>query len=120
MTNVQTRPQILEERTLNFAYDTVEFCRQLPKTVENKVNCTQLIGSVSSIGANYAEANNASSRQDFRNKIFIAKKESAEARYWLKLAAKVNPDSRVDPLLSKVSQLIFIFQKIVSTLANGK
>ena len=34
----------------------------------------QLIRSATSIGANYCEANNASSKNDFRNKIYICKR----------------------------------------------
>ncbi|MDD5626721.1 MAG: four helix bundle protein [Patescibacteria group bacterium] len=38
----------------------------------------QLIRSGTSIGANYMEANGASSRKDFKNKIHICKKEAKE------------------------------------------
>jgi len=36
--------------------------------------------SGTSIGANYCEANNASSKKDFKNKIFICKKETQETK----------------------------------------
>lgn len=114
------RPQLLEERTLEFAADIIQFCKELAGTKENEPISAQLIRSASSIGANYAEANNASSRLDFKNKIFIAKKEAAETRYWLKLVARVNADVDADHLIDEVSQLIFIFQKISSTLKNNK
>ncbi len=118
--NLQERPQLLEERTLKFATDIVQFCKGLSRTTENNVISVQLIKSASSVGANYAEANNASSRIDFRNKIYIAKKEAAEARYWLKLAVRVDQSVNADDLIDEVSQLIFILQKISSTLKNGK
>ncbi|HEX5395342.1 MAG TPA: four helix bundle protein [Candidatus Saccharimonadales bacterium] len=120
MNSVQEKPQLLEDRTLEFSVEVINFCRSLPKSNINDILCSQLIRSATSIGANYAEANNASSRQDFKNKIFIAKKEAAETRYWLKLAEKVNDGVDISGALDEISQLIFIFQKISSTLKNGK
>lgn len=120
MNSLQEKPQLLEERTLQFSIDVINFCKKLPTTTENKIISMQLIRSASSIGANYSEANNASSKQDFKNKIFIIKKEAAETRYWLKLARRVNKGYDADSLLDEVSQFIFIFQKISSTLKNGK
>ncbi len=120
MSIVQTRPQQLEEGLITFATDTVLFARSLPSNPENKILTTQLIRAASSIGANYTEANNASSRIDFRNKIFIAKKEAAETRYWLRSIEKTNREVEASQLVDEVSQVLFILQKIVSTLKNGK
>lgn len=120
MSIVESKPQQLENRTLDFAANIIAFCKELPITPENKIIINQLIRAASSVGANYTEANNASSRSDFKNKIFIAKKEASEARYWLRLAVKSNIQLDADPLISEVAELIFIFQKIISTLKNGK
>ncbi|HET9721495.1 MAG TPA: four helix bundle protein [Candidatus Saccharimonadales bacterium] len=119
MINVQERPQLLEDRTLNFASDIIVFSKSLPRSLENDVIRKQLVRSASSIGANYTEANNSSSKLDFKNKIYIAKKEASETRYWLKLAKKTNEHVDTGGLLDEVSQLVFIFQKIVSTMKNG-
>ncbi len=110
----------MEARTLDFSADVIQLCRALPGSAENKIICKQLIRASSSIGANYTEANNSSSKLDFRNKVYIAKKEAAETRYWLRLAAKTNPRINADELIDEASQLLFIFQKITSTLKNGK
>ena len=45
----------------------------------------QFLRSGTSIGANIAEAQYASSRKDFLNKLYIAMKECAETKYWLEL-----------------------------------
>ena len=80
----------------------------------------QLTKSATSIGANYAEANNASSKTDFRNKIFIAKKEAAETKYWLELFAEVCEDKETCRQLWKECHYILMtLQKIVSTLKEG-
>lgn len=120
MNSVQTRTQELETRTLDFAADIIHFCREIPSSTENKIIISQLIKSSSSIGANYTEANNSSSKLDFKNKIYTSKKEAAETRYWLKLLSKTNETVYVERLIDEVSQLILIFQKITNTLKNGK
>lgn len=105
---------------LNFSINVIETCRIIPKTTESEVIKKQLGRSSSSIGANYIEANNASSRIDFRNKIFIAKKEAAETRYWLRILSLVNPQVDTKELLDECSQFLFILQKIVSSLKAAK
>lgn len=85
----------------------------------------QLTKSATSIGANYAEANNAASKMDFRNKIFIAKKEAAETRYWLELFAEF-PGKKDDcrELWQECHYILMTLQKIISSLnvtkVNGK
>ena len=73
----------LELRTLNFSKSMIRFCKKVPKNVITLPIINRLIRSVTSIGANYREANGASSKKDFRNKIFICKKEAKETEYWI-------------------------------------
>ncbi len=111
----------LEDRMLALSIKTVQVARKYNQDTVLRPILTQLVRSATSIGANYTEANNASSRLDFRNKVFIAKKEAAETRYWLQLLrAELIEEQMIDELLDEVSQFLFIFQKIVSTLKNGK
>jgi four helix bundle protein len=119
MTNFQEKSKLFEERLLNFAYNIILITKQLAPSTENNVIKTQIIRSATSVGANYAEANNAVSKQDFRNKIFIAKKEAAETKYWLELLARVNGQSYKNEMAEN-QQILMILQKIVSTLKNGK
>lgn len=77
----------LEERTAKFGEDIIKFCRNIPDTIETRLIKTQLIKTGTSVGANYCEANNASSKKDFRNKIFICKKEVQENKFWLRMTA---------------------------------
>ena len=90
MNNFQDKSALLQERLMNYALSVISLTRTLQRTPENTVIVSQLIRSATSVGANYAEANNAISKQDFRNKIFIAKKEAAETKYWLELLARAN------------------------------
>jgi four helix bundle protein len=75
----------LEERTAKFAENVISFCRSVRQDFILKPLILQLVRSGTSIGANYCESNNASSKKDFRNKIFICKKEVQETKYWLQL-----------------------------------
>lgn len=120
MTTSQVKSQLFEERTLNFSLRIIQVVRDLNNSQENKIIASQLLRSATSIGANYAEANNAASKMDFRNKIFIAKKEAAETKYWLRLLEKANSGIDITWELDEVTQLLYILQSIVSTLKNGK
>jgi four helix bundle protein len=64
----------LEERTATFGERIIILCKNIPKDSVTIPIINQLIRSGTSIGANYMEANGASSKKDFRNKIFTCKK----------------------------------------------
>ncbi len=110
----------LEERTLKFSAGIVRHCARLKQpTLHSIVN--QVIRSATSIGANYAEANNASSKSDFKAKIFIAKKEAAETKYWLALLAELGDSSEeLSSLRKEAQEILMILQKIITTLRVGK
>ena len=76
----------------------------------------QLTRSVTSIGANHAEAINAASKKDFRNKLYIAKKEAAESVYWLKIVKKLSDDPKYEDIESELLITLKTLQKSVSTL----
>jgi four helix bundle protein len=66
----------LEERTAKFGEAVIKFAKKISVNNITKSLINQLIRAATSIGANYMEANCASSKSDFRNKIYICKKES--------------------------------------------
>jgi len=108
----------LEERTAKFGEDIIEFCRNIRQDTITKPIINQLIRSGTSIGANYIEANSASSKKDFRNKIFISKKETQETKHWLRMIAKCLPERKeeIRKLWKECQELTLIFGKIVSSL----
>lgn len=79
----------LEERTARFAEEVVDLCKRISKTTVTIPIITQLLRSGTSMGANYAEANGASFRKDFHNKIHICKKEAIETKYWLRILVRL-------------------------------
>lgn len=108
----------LEQRMLCFSADSVRHCAQLKQPILRSI-VTRLVRSATSIGANYTEANNVSSKSDFRNKVFIAKKEASETRYWLQLLHELGDKTKERQKLEQECQeLIMILQKIVNTLAR--
>lgn len=104
----------LEERTAKFAEGIINLCKKVPKNVVTLPIIDQLIRSGTSTGANYCEANGASSRKDFKNKIFICKKESKETQYWLRLLAKTTEEFTEDcrKLRQEAHEFTLIFSKI--------
>ena len=80
----------LDERTAKFGENVIDLCKKVSKNPVTTPIISQLVRAGTSIGANYSEANGASSRKDFKNKIFISKKESIETKYWLRMLSKAD------------------------------
>ena len=57
----------LEDRTLQFTKQTIEFINKTPKTLPNLEISKQLVRSAGSVGANYIEANESLGKKDFYN-----------------------------------------------------
>lgn len=110
----------LEERTAKFGEYIIRFCRTLNKNAISSPLISQLVRSATSIGANYMEANSASSKKDFANKIFICKKESQETKHWLRMLSVSLPEksNELRLLWKEAQELTLIFQKITSTLRH--
>ena len=110
----------LEERTAKFGERVIAFCRKLKPDVVIRPLISQLVRSSTSIGANYREANGASSKKDFRNKIFISKKEAKETEHWLRMiaASLSTPSTELAALQQESLELVLIFQKIGSTVSS--
>ena len=106
----------LEDRTTRFSEAVIDLCKDINKNVINISLVEQLIRSSTSIGANYNEANGASSRKDFKNKIYICKKEAKETLYWLRLLGRSINDEIVKNkcrlIWKEAHELVLIFSKI--------
>ena len=108
----------LEERTTKFSGEIISLVRTMKKDIINNPLMSQIARSGTSIGANYCEANGASSRKDFKNKIYICKKECKETKYWLEVIAEANPENKeiCRKLWKEAQELTLIFSKIVQTM----
>lgn len=108
----------LEERTAKFGEIVIRLCKSVPQNVITSPIINQLIRSGTSVGANYMEANGASSKKDFKNKIFICKKEIQETKHWLRMLAEASPVNKAEcqKVWLETQELTLIFGKIISSL----
>ena len=122
MTNENKKVYDLEKRTIKFSEEIIVFLRDIKRDNITLPLISQLVRSATSVGANYFEANGASSKKDFRNKIYICKKESKESAYWIQLIAKANPDKEDEcrKLWKEAHELTLIFSKIAATASKNE
>ena len=106
----------LEDRTLKFAGDVRAFVRELPRSIANSEDSSQVVRSSGSVGANYIEANEALSKKDFLMRIKISRKEAKETAYWLKLidtGNKTSLNEKRDALYQEARELMLILSSIM-------
>jgi len=110
----------LEERTSKFGENIIVFVKTIKRDVYNESIIKQLIKSATSIGANYREANFASSKKDFINKIPISQKEANETKHWLQMLAKTNLEIKNEARLlwKEAQEITLIFSKILFSCKN--
>ncbi len=130
MTNDQSNPNSinpkqkydLEERTANFAEDIIDFAKKLPQNAITRSLITQLVKAGTSIGANYSEADEANSKKDFVNKIAIAKKETKETKYWLRIITHTFPQFKDEAkkLWKEAQELNLILAAIIRSSNTKK
>lgn len=114
---MKTMKYDLEERTALFSESIIDFIKTIKKDEIYSPIIQQLIRSATSIGANYYEANQASSKKDFKNKIYLCKKEANETKYWLRILAKAYSEEKENcrKLWKEAQELTLIFSKIISS-----
>jgi four helix bundle protein len=105
----------LEDRTFRFTKAVIDFTTTLSRTIPNVEIISQVIRSAGSVGANYIEANEALSKNDFALRIKICRKEAKETIYWLRLMQIDNADTEKKRivLINEASELMKIFGAIV-------
>jgi four helix bundle protein len=123
----------MEQKQNNTNYDLEEKFEKLgekiiilaKKVCKNPVAfplINQLVRSGTSVGANYMEANGASSKKDFKNKIHICKKEAKETMHWLRMLAvadeNIKDECRI--LWQETQGYAKMFSKIISTMSDNK
>ena len=104
----------LQIRLMKFSVSVSNLTDGLYKKPQFESFIKQLNRSASSIGANYSEAQAASSKKDFHNKVRIALKEARESEYWMFILYEKLRDNKIVELLEEVEVLI----KILTTIAR--
>lgn len=86
----------LLDRTFWFGVNILKFLNKLPYNQVYKVPILQLTRSSTSVGANYEEAQGATSKRDFNYKIGISYREARESVYWLRVLKELYDDEKYD------------------------
>lgn len=81
---------LIKSRSFDFSVRIVNLYRVLTGTRKEFVMSKQLLRSGTSVGANVVEALSAFSQKDYAAKFSIARKEMAEAIYWLELLQRTD------------------------------
>ncbi|MFH0792343.1 MAG: four helix bundle protein [bacterium] len=92
-----------------------------PKTTASFKIAGQIMDSVTSIGANFAEAQSARTKKEFVSTIGISLKEAKETLFWLDIVKDLKlTDGRVDVIRQKCIELVKILSSIVLTASGRK
>src|SRR5688500_4779220 len=75
----------LEERTARFGEAVIGFAKKVPLNDVTRPLVSQLVRAATSIGANYAEADDCDSKKDFRFKIGLCRREARETKHWVRM-----------------------------------
>ena len=113
------KENVLIDLSKQFAVDIVNLCTEIKERRKSNILLNQLLRSGTSIGANIHEANYASSKADFINKLEIALKECYETDYWLEILFKVGSmdESTYKTLSNKCGA---IRRKLISSITTAK
>ncbi|WP_184544398.1 four helix bundle protein [Mucilaginibacter sp. FT3.2] len=110
----------LEDRTFDFTNNCKEFLKRIEKNIHNVEYYKQLIRSSGSVAANFIEANESFSRNDFSHRVKICRKEAKESRLWLRLIdlnEQKLADTR-DGLIQESIELTKIFGAMLEKIKN--
>ena len=108
----------LEGRTYDFALRTRELLKSLSWSPISWSDVQQLLRSSGSVAANFVEAAEALSNEDFLYRVRLCKKESKESGLWLRLLRDSNNLPRevledLQRLESETAELVLIFAAII-------
>jgi four helix bundle protein len=105
----------LPERTYEFARAITRMVRQIPAGTEGWTIGKQLLRCGTSVGANVSEADAALTEAEFASICNIARRESLETRFWLRLVKdeSILPEPIVQPALQEAEEIGRILTTIV-------
>jgi four helix bundle protein len=122
--SIHSRGKVMKENLLvdyskAFAVDIFNLCNQIRERKQGNILINQLLKSGTSIGANIHEANYASSKADFINKLQIALKECYETEYWLELFKNTDTIS-VHEFNGMISQCFKLRRLLIASINTAK
>lgn len=111
--------EIFVQRLLKFGVAVIRLANNFPKTPAGFAIASQLIRSATSIGANFVEAQDASSIKDFVQKLSIALREARETSYWLQTVqmSGLSPSESLTGIIKEGNEIIAM---LVSSVKSSK
>ena len=108
----------LKQKSMDFAVRIVKLNHWLLNEKREYSIADQLLRSGTSIGANLAEAEFASSKKDFLSKCKIALKECSETRFWLALLRRCDilSETQQTSILNECEELLKMLAASCRTL----
>ena len=105
-----------------YAVQVVNICSIIKERGKSNALVNQFIRCGTSIGANIHEANYASSKADFINKLQIALKECYEAEYWIGIFKDTDmiTEEEHKELYSKCSKIRIMLISSINTAKGNK
>jgi four helix bundle protein len=115
-------PELLKERTMEFAVRVLKLADALPNSVSGRTIANQIGRSGCSVAANCRSALRGKSRADFINKITTVLEEADETAFWIEITQRAGLQTlnRTDKLLAEAIELTKIFNATRSSAANRK
>ena len=111
------KAQNILTRIKHLIKEIVELVNQFPKSPASFKIADQIIDSVTSIGANFVEAQSSRSKKEFISTMGIVLKETKETLFWLDIIQELELISKekIDKIFSECSELAKIFASIIIT-----
>ena len=96
-----------KSRLYNWTIRLINAIDDIPKETSSQIMAKQIIRCGTSIGANYIEAQAASSKKDFTNFLHYSLKSANETKFWLALMRDTNKIDRkkAAELLNEVNEI---------------
>ncbi|MEI8349013.1 MAG: four helix bundle protein [Candidatus Omnitrophota bacterium] len=106
----------LRERTAKFGENVINFAKRIPESTINRPLISQLVRAATSVGANYCEADDATTKKDFLYRIAVCRKESKESKHWLRMVTMAIPalKDEANLLSNEAQELNLIFSAIIN------
>ncbi len=112
----------LKRRIYDWVISLIKFLDKIPHDIVGRTIVDQLARSGTSVGANYIEAQAASSKKDFTNFLFYSLKSANESKFWLAILRDSDKADKasVDPLLREAIEISNILGSSIMTLKGRK
>ena len=107
----------IHDRIYKFIVRVIILVNKLPKTPSNLVIISQILRSVTSMGANDQEADGTITKKDFIHCYTIVRKENKETNFWLRLISDTNSTvigNEALELLSEGKEIVAIISAIIN------